>query len=170
MPPMELAGLTVFIVLLFAGVYLTIFGLPGTVLILLDVFVYALITGFNRIGFKAIVLLVVMTIAAEALGFTMEMASTVRFGPSLRGLLAATTGCVLGALFLTPILWGLGTLLGIFLGGFTGFFIMEMLRQSRLKPAFRAPSRAILATAAGTFTKGSFAVAMSVVTLSNIYS
>ena len=170
MPTIELAGLTIFILLLFAGVYLTIFGLPGTILILFDVFFYALLTGFDRIGFKAIVILAVMTIVAEALGFTLEMTSTYRFGPSLKGMLASLIGALLGALALTPALWGLGTLMGIFLGGFSGFLILELIRQGRLKPAFRASSGAIITTAAAIFTKGSFAVAMTVVTLSNIYS
>ena len=170
MPTIELAGLTIFILLLFAGVYLTIFGLPGTILILFDVFLYALFTGFGRIDIKAIVILAVMTIVAEALGFTLEMTSTYRFGPSLKGMLASLIGALLGALALTPALWGLGTLMGIFLGGFSGFLILELIRQGRLKPAFRASPGAIITTAAVIFTKGSFAVAMTVVTLSNIYS
>jgi len=169
-PTIELAGLTIFILLLFAGVYLTIFGLPGTILILFDVFLYALFTGFGRIDIKAIVILAVMTIVAEALGFTLEMTSTYRFGPSLKGVLASLIGALLGALALTPVLWGLGTLMGIFLGGFSGFLILELIRQGRLKPAFRASPGAIITTAAVIFTKGSFAVAMTVVTLSNIYS
>ncbi|HLE17107.1 MAG TPA: DUF456 domain-containing protein, partial [Syntrophales bacterium] len=140
MPTIELAGLTIFILLLFAGVYLTIFGLPGTILILFDVFLYALFTGFGRIDIKAIVILAVMTIVAEALGFTLEMTSTYRFGPSLKGMLASLIGALLGALALTPALWGLGTLMGIFLGGFSGFLILELIRQGRLKPAFRASS------------------------------
>jgi hypothetical protein len=169
-PSIELAGLTIFILLLFAGVYLTVLGLPGTLLILLDVFFYALFTGFSRLGFTSIAVLIVMAIVAEAIGFTMEMTSTVRFGPSLRGIVASLIGSILGALSLTPFLWGLGTLLGTFLGGFTGFFIMELTRQSRLKPALRASARDLLAAASGTFAKGFFAVAMTLVTLSNIYS
>jgi hypothetical protein len=50
--PFEIAGLTVFILVLFLGVFLTVFGLPGTVLILIDVVAYALLTGFAQIGFK----------------------------------------------------------------------------------------------------------------------
>jgi len=98
------------------------------------------------------------------------MTSTYRFGPSLKGMLASLIGALLGALALTPALWGLGTLMGIFLGGFSGFLILELIRQGRLKPAFRASSGAIITTAAAIFTKGSFAVAMTIVTLSNIYS
>ncbi len=170
MPTIELAGLTIFILLLFAGVYATIVGLPGTIFILFDVFFYALLTRFDRIGFKVIVLLVVMTIVAEALSFIMEMTSTVLFGPSVRGAIASLIGALLGALILTPVLWGLGTLMGIFLGGFTGFIIVELIGQSRLKPALRASSGTFLVAAAVICTKGFFAMAMTVVTLSCVYS
>ena len=44
------AGFAVFILILFAGIYLSLFGLPGTVVIFLDVLVYSLATDFNHIG------------------------------------------------------------------------------------------------------------------------
>ena len=159
-----------FILLLFAGIYGAVIGLPGTVLILGSVFFYALLTGFHRIGLGAIVLLILLTIVAEGISFTMEFTNKVHLGPSLAGIMASLTGSLLGALCLTPLLWGLGTLLGIFLGGFTGFFTAELIRQSKMKPAHRASVRTLLSSAAGVFAKGSCAVAMTVVTLLNIYS
>jgi uncharacterized protein len=169
-PTLELAGLTVFILLLFAGIYGAVIGLPGTVLILGSVFFYALLTGFRHIGVGAIVLLILLTIIAEGIGFTLEFMNKVRFGPSLYGIIASLAGSLLGTLCLTPLLWGLGTLMGIFLGGFTGFFTTELIRQSKLKPAHRASLRTMVTSAAGIFAKGSCAVAMTVVTLLNIYS
>lgn len=170
MPPLELTGLTIFILLLFAGIYGAVIGLPGTVLILGSVFFYALLTGFHKIGVGAIVLLILLTIVAEGIGFTMEFTNKVRLGPSLPGIMASLAGSLLGALCLTPLLWGLGTLMGVFLGGFAGFFMMELIRQSKLKPAHRASARTMLTSAAGVFAKGSCALAMTVVTLLNIYS
>ncbi len=170
MPLMEITGLSIFILLLFTGVYATIFGLPGTILIFCDVLLYALVTGFHKIGFKVIILLVVMTVIAEAIGVAVEITGKVRHVPSLRGILASLVGALIGALLLTPLFLGLGTLVGLFLGGFTGFFATEVLRQSRLKPAFRTSSGVMMATAAGTVTKGFVAIAMTVITLLNIYS
>ncbi len=170
MPPLELTGLTIFILLLFAGIYGAVIGLPGTVLILGSVFFYALLTGFHKIGVGAIVLLILLTIVAEGIGFTMEFTNKVRLGPSLPGIMASLAGSLLGALCLTPLLWGLGTLMGVFLGGFAGFFMMELIRQSKLKPAHRASARTMLTSAAGVFAKGSCALTMTVVTLLNIYS
>ncbi len=170
MPPWELAAVSIFILLLFAGVYATIVGLPGTVLILANAFLYALLTGFHKIGVRAILLLLCMAIVAEAFGLAMEAKSRVRLAPSWQGFLASLIGGFVGALFLTPWLWGLGTLLGIFLGGFTGFFLLELYRQKRIKPALRISSGAVLSSALGVFTKGTLAIAMTIVTLSNIYS
>ena len=170
MSPLELAGLTIFILLLFAGIYATVIGLPGTVLILGDVFFYALATGFDKIGFKAIVLLSFMALVAELFGVTMEMTSKLRLAPSWKGSAASLAGGLLGALCLTPLLLGLGTLLGVFLGGFAGFFVLELFRQSRIKPALRASSGALITSAAGIFTKGSLALTMTIVTLNYIYS
>ncbi len=170
MSAVEIAGLTVFILLLFGGVYLTIFGLPGTVVILLDALCYALFTGFDRIGLKIIAVLVLTTVAAESIGFAMEIKDTVRFGPSVKGFAASLAGSFLGALFLTPFLMGLGVLLGIFFGGFIAFLTLELARQSRLKPAFRASPGAILTSAAKIITKGCFAIAMTIATLTSIYS
>jgi uncharacterized protein YqgC (DUF456 family) len=169
-PPLELAGLTIFILLLFVGIYVTVIGLPGTILILGNVFFYALLTGFHTIGIGTIVLLILLTIVAEGIGFTVEFKNKIRFGPSLAGILASLTGSLLGALFLTPLLWGLGTLLGGFLGGFVGFFIVELIRQIKRKPAHRTSARTMLTSAAGIFAKGSCALVMTIVTLLNIYS
>jgi uncharacterized protein YqgC (DUF456 family) len=169
-PPLELAGLTIFILLLFVGIYVAVIGLPGTVLILGSVFFYALLTGFHTIGVGTIVLMVFLTIVAEGIGFTVEFTNKINFGPSLSGIMTSLAGSMLGALCLTPLLWGLGTLLGVFLGGFAGFFMTELIRQSKLKPAHRASSRTMLTAAAGIFAKGSCALVMTIVALLNIYS
>ena len=42
------AGFTVFILILFAGIFLNLFGLPGTVVIFFDVLFYAIFTGFDH--------------------------------------------------------------------------------------------------------------------------
>lgn len=170
MSPFEIAGLTIFILLLFTGIYVAAIGLPGTVLILGSVLFYAMLTGFQKIGIGVIVLLIVLAIVAEGIGFTVEFMNKLRFGPTVSGIMASLAGSLLGALCLTPLLWGFGMLLGIFLGGFTGFFLTELVRQSKLKQVYRTSSRTMLTTAAGIFAKGFFAVAMTIVTLLNIYS
>jgi uncharacterized protein YqgC (DUF456 family) len=168
--PFEIAGLTVFILVLFLGVFLTVFGLPGTVLILIDVVAYAVLTGFAQIGFKVILILVLMAVVAELLDFGLGMAGAVRFGSSRGGMWAAVIGSLAGAIILTPFFLGLGALIGIFLGGGVAVFTVEMLQRRKLKPAFRASIGATLGRTAGIAVKGILSIAMATVALFQIYS
>lgn len=165
-----MAGLTVFILVLFLGIFLTVLGLPGTVLIVFDVMAYALATGFAQIGFKVILILVAMAIVAELLDFLLGMASAVRFGSSRGGMWAALIGSLAGAIILTPFFLGLGTLIGIFLGGGVAVFAAEMLQRRKLKPSFRAGLGAMLGRMAGVAVKGLLSVTMAAIALFQIYS
>jgi uncharacterized protein YqgC (DUF456 family) len=156
--------------ILFLGIFLTVFGLPGTVLILLAVVGYALLTGFAQIGFKVILMLLLMTIVAELLDVGLGMAGAVRFGSSRAGMWAALIGSFAGAVLLTPFFLGLGVLMGIFLGGSAAVFIVEMIQRGKLKPAFRAGIGAMLGRMAGIAVKGVFAILMVTITLYHIYS
>lgn len=170
MPAIEIAGLTIFILVLFLGLFSIIFGLPGTIVILLDVIAYGIITGFETIGLKVILALLVLAAAAEALEFLLGMSAALRFGISMKGLGASIGGGIIGAMAMTPFLFGLGAVFGTFLGGFTGVFLVEILRQGRLKPAFRASYGSIVGRVAGTLTKGFLALVMVIITLTNMYS
>lgn len=170
LPPLDTAGLTIFIVILFIGLYANIFGLPGTVLIFLDALVYALITGFSDMGWQLLVSLLVIAIFAEGLEFILGVTGAARFSVSKKVLAVSVFGSIVGALILTPWLYGLGILTGIFLGGFTGALLMELVRQLHLKPALRDSNGALLGRAAGTLVKGGMTMVMVVMALMNIYS
>ncbi|MDI6775878.1 MAG: DUF456 domain-containing protein [Syntrophales bacterium] len=170
MSPLEITGLTVFILVLFAGIFSTVFGLPGTLIILFDVILYALCTGFERIGFKIIAVLFIIVLLAETLDFALLMAGAARFRMS-KGMIWASVACgFIGAMLLTPAFLGLGAVAGTFLGGFAGMLTVELIRQHRLKPAFRTGYRAIMGRSAGILLKGFSALVMTVITLSNVYS
>jgi uncharacterized protein len=168
--PFEIAGLTVFMLVLFLGIFFTVFGLPGTVLILLDAVGYALLTGFSQIGFKVILVLLLMTIVAELFDLGLGMTGAVRFGSSRAGMWAALIGSFAGMAILTPFFLGLGVLLGIFLGGGAAVFMTEMIQRRKLKPAFRASIGAMLGRMTGIAVKGVMSIVMVAVTLFHIYS
>lgn len=156
--------------ILFLGIFLTVFGLPGTVLILFDVLGYALLTGFAQIEWKMILTLLLMSIVAELLDFGLSMAGAVRFGSSRAGLWAALIGSFAGAAILSPFFLGLGVLMGIFLGGGAAVFVAEMIQRQKLKPAFRASMGVMLGRMTGIAVKGMVSIVMVVVTLFHIYS
>lgn len=170
MTPLEVAGLTLFILVLLFGTFSILFGLPGTIIILIDVFIYGAITGFEKIGLKILVILLVLSVLAEAADFTVSMAGAVKFGVSKRGFWAFTIGGFIGAFLMTPFFFGLGLLVGSFFGGFIAMLLVELLARSKLKPTLRATYGAILGRVAGIAVKGIFALIMVITTLTSIYS
>lgn len=168
--PLATAGLTLFILLLFVGIFITVFGFPGTFVILTDVIIYAWITGFEEIGFTVILILAVITLVVEALDFYLGMKGAKKYTPSQAAVVASLIGGIVGVIVMTPILLGLGVLIGIFLGGFCGVLVAEWMEERRLKPAFRASYGALLGRIAVILSKGMCAIVMTVIAMSNIYS
>jgi uncharacterized protein len=168
--PLEIGGLTLFILVLLFGAYSILFGFPGTIIILIDAALYAIATGFERIGLKILIILLILSILVELADFAVGMAGAVKFGASRKAFWASAVGGLIGATLMTPFLLGLGAVAGAFFGGFAGVLTVELLRQSRLKPALRAAYGTILGRAAGMCVKGFFALIMIVITLYNVYS
>ena len=163
------AGLVIFILILFAGIFLNLFGLPGTVVIFFDVLFYIIFTGFDHVGLKIILFLLISAIIAETIDF-LVMAGGYQPMTSKKSFGAAAIGAVIGAFLLTPFFWGPGTWGGFYLGGLAGILTIEFIHQSKLKAPFRTPGRAILAMIGGKMVKGLIALFMIAFSLSNIYS
>jgi uncharacterized protein YqgC (DUF456 family) len=163
-------GLSIFILILFAGIYLSLFGLPGTVLIFIDILIYALLTGFDRIGAKILLCLLVLSLIAEAIDFFLGIARAHQIIPSRKSFVIAAIAAIAGAFILTPFFWAVGTFLGFFLGCFSGVLTIEFIRQSKLQMAFKASNRAIFAMVGGKILKGCIALIMIALSLANIYS
>ncbi|MCE5280468.1 MAG: DUF456 domain-containing protein [Deltaproteobacteria bacterium] len=170
MTPWEIGGLTLFIVVLIFGISSIPFGLPGTVIILIDATLYGFFTGFEKLGFKTLLLLLALSALAEIADFVVGMAVAVKSGVSRRGLWAFFIGGSIGALLMAPYLLGLGIILGSFLGGFAAILTLELIDRNRLKPSLRAAWGAILGRVAGIGVKGFLALIMIIITLTSIYS
>lgn len=170
MSPLEIGGLTLFIMVLLIGTFSIVFGFPGTAIILIDALIYAAVTGFEKIGVKILLTLTVLSVLAEAADFAVGMAGTVKVGASRTGFWAFLIGGIIGAFLMTPFLLGLGLVVGIFLGGFAGMLAVELIHRNRLKPTLRAPLGAVLGRAAGICVKGFFALIMLIITLTSVYS
>jgi uncharacterized protein YqgC (DUF456 family) len=167
---LESAGLFFFIGTLLAGLLAALLGLPGQFLILAAVLVYAVATGFATLGWKVLLVLAVLAALAEGLDFGLRAAGAAGFGASRQGAWAAVLGGIAGMFLFTPFLFGLGTVLGMFIGGFAGVFAVELMRQRRIRPALRAGLGSLLGGMAVSLAKGTVALVMIVVTLFNIYS
>ena len=164
------AGLAIFILILFVGIFINLFGLPGTVVIFFDVLFYAIFTGFDRIGWQIILFLFIASIIAEIIDFLLNMSGGLKPMDAKKSFRASAIGSITGAVILTPLFWGPGTWAGFFLGGLTGIIIVEFISQSKLKAPFRATPRVIFTMVGGKLVKGVIALFMVAVSLSNIYS
>jgi uncharacterized protein YqgC (DUF456 family) len=168
--PLETGGLTLFILTLLFGAFSILFGLPGTVIILIDALLYASVTGFERIGLKVLITLLVLTILAEIVDFAVGMAVALKFGVSRSAFFSFIIGGVVGAFVMTPFMLGLGMIVGAFLGGFAGMLLTELIRRNALKPTLREAWGVILGRAAGICVKGFFSLIMVIITLTSVYS
>lgn len=109
------AGLTLFILILFTGIFLNFLGLPGTIVIFFDVLCYAMVTGFEQIGWQVIVLLLVAAVAAETIEFFWVVSEAPQQESSPRkSLKTVAVGAVAGGFLLTPFLLGPGAWIGFF--------------------------------------------------------
>ena len=163
-------GFTIFILILFAGIFLNLFGLPGTVVIFFDVLFYSIFTGFDRVGLKIILFLLISAITAETIDFFIVRGETSQSLVSKKSFAAVVLGAFIGTFLLTPFLGGPGIWIGFFLGGFAGILTIEVIRQSKLKAPHRALNRVIVTMAGKKIIKGFITLCMIAFSLSNIYS
>jgi uncharacterized protein YqgC (DUF456 family) len=98
--PWEIGGLTLFILVLLFGTFSILLGFPGTVIIFIDAFLYAAVTGFEKIGVKSLIALLILSALAEVTDFAVGMAGAEKFGASRKGLWAFLAGGIIGGLLL----------------------------------------------------------------------
>ena len=164
-------GLVIFILILFAGIFLNLFGLPGTVIIFFDVLVYSILTGFEQVGWEIILFLLVSAIIAETVEFFWIISETPQQAVSpQKSIKAAALGAFMGVFLLALFFGGPGIWIGFLLGGLAGILIMEIIRQSRLKAPYRTLNRVIFNIVGKNAIKGFISLCMIAFSLSNIYS
>jgi uncharacterized protein YqgC (DUF456 family) len=139
------------------------------VLIVVDVLSYSIITGFEKIGWQALLVLCLTAIAVEIADVFFSMKGSPRFGPSRQSVLISFAGSCLFALFLTPVFLIIGLVSGFFLGGVFGMLCALMIQESKLKPSYRMPFRTLIGRTASLFLKGSVATALVCFTLLSSY-
>ncbi len=170
MPPFEVVGLTAFMLVLFLGLYSTLFGFPGTVVIVVATLVYACVNGFHTIGLKVLLGLVVLSVLAETLEFFMGMIGAWKFTLTHKSAVGAVVGGFAGVFLMTPLMKGLGVLIGMLFGSLVGLIVVAVFWEGRIKPVARPNTRAMLYGIAGILAKGSLTLVMVVMILSSIYS
>lgn len=163
-------ALTVFFLVLFAGIHLTLFDLLGTFIIFLDVLFYSLFSGFDTIGWQIIVFLLSVAIIVESLDFFLVMKGAYQPALKRKNFFITLTGAFAGAFILAPFFGGAGMWGGFFLCGFLTMMTLEFARKKKQRSRHLVTGRAIFTMGLRKFFKGIMALIMIAVSLSNIYS
>ncbi len=167
---LAILGTIVLFAFLAAGLLLVVLGMPGTLVILASTGVYAYSTGFERVTVKLLVVLLVITLAAEGLDLIAGMWGAKKYGSSKKAMLGALMGGAVGSIMLAPVAFGLGAIPGALMGSFGGAFGVAALEKRRMGDAAWVGYGAFLGRLIGTILKGTAAVSMIVINAFAIFS
>lgn len=160
MAVLEMLALVILILSMPAGLIAVVLGLPGTWLILATSFLYGWLTGFAIITSKLLLGLLALAVVAELLDLTLGLWGARRYGGTKKAMVGTMVGGILGAVALSPMLFGFGTIVGALLGAFVGAFSMTYLEQRKMDEAMRVGWGALLGRVFAMVFKGAAVVTM----------
>lgn len=162
----------VYYLLLFAldlgGIVLVMLTLPGLWLMLGAAAVYALLTHGQFLGWRTLIVLLVLTVGSELGELYLGGAEAKKAGASRAGMVGGVIGAILGGIFLTallPVFAPLNAVLGICLGSFVGAFGVEMLLGQNLMASIKIGFGAAKGRLFGIVGKVAVALFMLLLTL-----
>ena len=156
--------------MLFAGIFLTLFDLLGTVVIFANVLLFSLFSDLDKIGIPVILALLFAALIVEALDFYLIIKGAHQPKITTKRFFLAALGAITGAFIFTNLWGGPGMWGGFFLGGFCTVMALEIMRQKKLGKPYRVSPGALFAMGARKFSKGVIALFMVALSLSHIYS
>ncbi len=158
------------IALLIASLFLIVFSLPGTWVILALTGLWAAFMDGPGFTTRFFLILAALAVVGEIAEFMAGHFGTKRFGGSNKGSLGGMIGAIVGAIFCAPFLFGLGALLGALGGGFLGCWLVETHRGMAGKDALRAAFGTTLGRFGGFVIKLGIGVAMLILCIPAIWA
>ena len=143
---MEIAAIiicSVLMVVSLLGVILPV--LPGVPLAWLGLFIYALVTGFEKLSVATIVIFFVLMVLTLMLDFAAPLLVARKYQASKLGIIGAFLGTVVGIFALG--FWG------IIVGPLAGAFVGELIARGKPKQALGSAVGAFLGFIAGSLFK-----------------
>src|SRR5512139_234299 len=114
------AGLFLLLIACLASLASLLLGLPGTFFIVIAALLYAWATGFAAVQWSTVAWLVLLAVIAEVFEFVAGAAGAAGERPSRRVMVGALVGGIVGGIVGTPVLFGVGSLLGALTCAFAG--------------------------------------------------
>jgi uncharacterized protein len=150
------------------GLLLAAFTLPGLWLMLGAAAFYAYLSRGEYLGYRTLIVLLVMAGVAEIAEIFVAGAGAKQAGASRWGILGGFVGAILGGILLSgviPVIAPLSTLIGICLGTFLGAFGIEFAMGRPTSQSVRIGYGAAKGRLLGMFGKVSVGIVMVVITL-----
>jgi uncharacterized protein len=160
---LEILKVVVLIILILAmpaGLIAVVLGLPGTWLILAASVFYGWLTDFAIVTSRLLLGLLALAVVAEILEFSAGLWGARRYGGTKKAMVGTMIGGILGAVALSPMLFGFGTIVGAFFGAFVGAFSMTYFEQRKMDEAMRVGWGALLGRVFAMVFKGAAVVTM----------
>lgn len=159
---MEIAALIILIIFSLAGFAGIFFTPVGTFIILAGSIIYAILTGFDIITVRCLIILLLLCICGEALEYAAVIIATKKFGGSNKAALGALIGGIIGAMLGAAFL-GIGVILGTFLGIFLGIFLSEVITKKGVVESLKASTGGIIGRFGAIFAKVVIAIIMLII-------
>jgi uncharacterized protein YqgC (DUF456 family) len=135
-------------------------GLGGTFLVLAAALIHALVTGFDPIGWRLLLVLLGLALVGEGIEFVIGTFYAARKGATRWGVVGAFLGGLLGAAAGNGVVPVIGAVVGSLLGAFGGAVAGEYLRNERLEPSLRIGGHAFVGRVAAMAVKHVMALIM----------
>ena len=130
--------------LLVAASLFVYLGLGGNFIVLGLALVHALVTGFDPIGWRLLLVLLGIALLGELIEFVVGTFYVAKQGASKQGVAGAFVGGLLGAVAGNGLVPVAGAVLGSFVGAFGGAVLGEYWRRQRMEPSLRVGGHAFL--------------------------
>ena len=147
------------LLLVFASLFVYL-GLGGNFIIIGLALVHALLTGFDPISWRLLLVLLGIALLGELIEFVVGTFYVAKQGASRAGVVGAFLGGLLGAILGNSALPVIGAVLGSFAGAFGGAVLGEYLHRERMEPSLRVGGHAFVGRLLAIFIKHALGLVM----------
>ncbi len=141
-------------------------GLGGNFIIIAMALIHALITGFDPLTWKFLLVLLGLALLGEGIEFVVGTFYVAKQGATKSGVVGAFAGGLLLASIGNQAFPILGAVVGSFLGAFSGAVLGEYWRERNLEPSLRIGAHAFVGRLAAILIKHLIAIVMIFLILS----
>jgi uncharacterized protein YqgC (DUF456 family) len=153
------------LLILTAGVFVNVMLVPGLWLMVAAAAGYALLTHLGFIGWKTLIALLVLALAAEIVELALGGAAAKKAGGGKLAMIGAVIGGIVGGIVLTPMIPIpiVGTVVGVCLGSFLGAMVAELAGGREMFHSLKVGAGAATGRFAGIVSKLAFGFVMWVI-------